>query len=100
MAKLEPSILFNARSFPSEKQPQIVRGALSRCSCKRFGGSAARQDCAAALGGVDSIGGEDKSLPFTLQGFEPFMKGARVQYFLGAVESLCGQGEICKKPLE
>jgi hypothetical protein len=90
------SSLFNARDFPREKQSDIVRWAFIEVQLQTVRRSAARKDCTAALRGVDSIGGEDKSLPFTLQGFEPFMKGARFQYFLGAVESLCGQSKSAK----
>jgi hypothetical protein len=82
---------FNALNFSEEKQPGLVRQAYIEIQLQVLRRNAAKKDCATALTELDRIGGENKDLPFTLQGFDPFVKGARFQYYLGAVESLCGR---------
>ncbi len=89
--------LFNARSFPQAKQPESVRWAYVEVQLQSLRRSAAQKDCSTVLSGVDSFGAEDKDLPFTLQGFGELLNGARVQYFLGAVESLCGQKKSAQR---
>jgi Flp pilus assembly protein TadD len=88
---------FNARNFPEEKQPALVRQVYIEIQLQALRRNAAKKDCATALTELDRMGGENKDLPFTLQGFDPFMKGARFQYFLGAVESLCGLSKEAKR---
>jgi hypothetical protein len=88
---------FNARNFPDEKQPALVRQAYIEIQLQALRRNAAKKDCATALRELDRIGGENKELPFTLQGFDPYMKGARFQYFLGAVESLCGLSKEARR---
>jgi predicted Zn-dependent protease len=85
--------IFNGQNFPHERQPESVRWAYIEVQLQALRRSAAQKDCRAVLSGVDSIGGKDDDIPFTAEGFEDLLKGARVQYFLGAVESLCGQGK-------
>ncbi len=88
---------FNARNFPEEKQPAIVRQAYIEVQLQVLRRSAAKKDCATTRTELDRIGGENKDLPFTLQGFDQFMKGARFQYYLGAVESLCGLSKDARR---
>ncbi len=88
---------FNARNFPEEKQPAVVRQAYIEIQLQALRRSAAKKDCATARTELDRIGGVNKDLPFTLQGLDPFMKGARFQYYLGAVESLCGLSKEARR---
>jgi tetratricopeptide (TPR) repeat protein len=88
--------IFNQRNFPQEKQPEIVRRAYIEVQLQMLRRTAAKRDCASAMTSLETLGEEDKNLPFTLQGFDTFMKGARFQYFLGAVESLCGNVKSAK----
>ena len=85
--------IFNEHNFPQERQPESVRWAYIEVQLQALRRRAAQKDCSAVLSGVDSIGGNDGDVPFTARGFEDLLKGARVQYFLGAVESLCGQAK-------
>jgi TolA-binding protein len=82
--------LFTAQSLPREKQPDSIRQAYIEVQLQLLRGEAARHHCTDALKGAEAIGNEDKNLPFTLYGFDAFMKGARFQYYLGATEALCG----------
>ncbi len=83
--------MFNGRDFPEERQPESVRWAYMEVQLEYLRRLAAQKNCGAALAGVDNIGAEDRYLPFTAEGFDAFLKGARFQYYLGAVEALCGQ---------
>jgi hypothetical protein len=89
--------LFNARNFPEERQPAAVLQAYIEIQLQALRRSAAKKDCATVRTEMDRLGREDKNLPFTLQGFGVFMKGARFQYYLGAVESLCGLSKDAKR---
>jgi hypothetical protein len=82
--------LFTAENFPRERQPDSIRQAYIEVQLQLLRDQAAHHKCTDALKGAEAIGSEDKTLPFTLYGFEAFMKGARFQYYLGAAEALCG----------
>jgi hypothetical protein len=82
--------LFTARNLPQEKQPESIRRAYIEVQLQLLRNFAAQHKCTDALSGAEKIGSEDKYLPFTLYGFDALMKGARFQYYLGAVEALCG----------
>jgi hypothetical protein len=83
--------MFTARNFPQQTQPEEVRWAYIETQLQALRRAAARRDCGTAMPGVAAIGREDPALPFTHEGLDALVKSARVQYFLGAVESLCGQ---------
>jgi hypothetical protein len=88
---------FTPAAFPQERQGDEVRRAYIEVQMQNLRYRAAERDCAAALRGVDTIGDEDKRLPFTLYGFEEYIKSARFQYFLGAVESMCGDPKAARR---
>jgi len=81
---------FTAESFPQEKQPDIVRQIYIELQLQVLRRQSAEHSCGEALKGVESIGNENKAVPFTMYGFDKWIKGARFQYYLGAVEALCG----------
>jgi hypothetical protein len=88
---------FTAEAFPQEKQPDIVRQIyieLQLQSLRRLSGTG---QCTKALKGVETIGDENKALPFTLYGFDEWIKGARFQYYLGAVETACGDEKAARR---
>ncbi len=87
----QAAALFTAQNFPQEKQPDSIRQAYIEVQLQFLRDNAAHHKCADALKGAEAIGSEDKNLPFTLYGFDAVVKGARIQYYLGAVEALCGE---------
>jgi hypothetical protein len=83
--------LFTAQNLPQERQPESIRRAYIEVQLQILRDDAAHHRCTSGLHRVETIGGEDHGLPFTLfGGFDAFMKGARFQYYLGAAEALCG----------
>jgi tetratricopeptide (TPR) repeat protein len=88
---------FTAENFPQERQPDSIRQAYIEVQLQRLRDDAAHHKCTDALKGAEAIGSDDKDLPFTLYGFDAFMKGARFQYYLGAVEALCGDGSAARR---
>jgi tetratricopeptide (TPR) repeat protein len=80
---------FTPAKFPNEKQEDAVREAYIELRLRRLVALASARQCAAARLGLANLEGEDKSLPFTSQGFASFTKGVRFQYWLGVVESAC-----------
>jgi tetratricopeptide (TPR) repeat protein len=88
---------FTAQNFPQEKQPDAIRKAYIEVQLQFLRDQAAHHKCTDALKGAEAIGGEDKNLPFTLYGFDAFMKGARFQYYVGAVEALCGDAGAARR---
>ena len=89
--------LFNARNFPDVRQPPEVLQAYVEVQLQAIRIRAARKDCKTALTDLDRIGAEDPNLPFTMPGFNAYTNGARFQYYLGAVESLCGFSKDAKR---
>ncbi len=88
---------FTALNFPEKKEPQIVLQAYVEVQLQMLRRAAAKKDCATTMTNLERIGTEDPQLPFTVQSFDAYMKGARFQYFLGAVESLCGLPKDAKR---
>lgn len=88
---------FNAANFPQEKQPDSVRQIYIELQLQRLLALSASHTCDQALRGVETIGDLDKAVPFTLYGFEQWMKGARFQYYLGAVEGACGDEKAARR---
>jgi tetratricopeptide (TPR) repeat protein len=88
--------VFTAGNFPQRTQPEEVRWAYIETRLQTLRRAAASKDCATALPGVASIGAAVPDLPFTHDGFEALVKGARVQYFLGAIEALCGKADAAR----
>jgi tetratricopeptide (TPR) repeat protein len=88
---------FTAENFPQEKQPDSVRKVYIELQLQFLRGLLSGRRCGEALAGVDTIGSENKSLPFTLYGFDEWIKGARFQYYLGAVEAGCGDEKSARR---
>jgi tetratricopeptide (TPR) repeat protein len=88
---------FTAAAFPKEKQPDAVRRAYIEIQLQRLLSRAQAGKCHEAMDGLETLGDEDTSLPFTLFGFGAFMKAAHFQYYLGVVESACGDEKAAKK---
>jgi len=91
--------LFTGTNFPDEHEPDDVRYAYIELQLLRLRAMAAAHQCEAVFKGLDTIGDEDKSLPFTLYGFEQFMKRARFQYYLAGAESACGDQKAARRRL-
>jgi len=89
--------MFNGTNFPRDKEGNEVRGAYIELQLQRLRELAARKQCEPAARGLETLGDEDKRVPFTLYGFGAFMKGARFQYYLGEVEAACGDQKAARK---
>jgi tetratricopeptide (TPR) repeat protein len=83
------SSYFNRANFPDGKQPDFVRAAYIEVQLQRLLELAYARKCADADRGITTLGFEDKSVPFTFNGFGAFMKGARFQYQIALVEAAC-----------
>lgn len=88
---------FTGANFPQDKQDDFVREAYIELQLQRLLALAASHRCAAADQGLTTLGYDDKSLPFTFHGFAAFMKGARFQYQLAAVEAACEDEKSARK---
>jgi tetratricopeptide (TPR) repeat protein len=88
---------FNAENFPQDKQPDSVRQIYIELQLQALRRLMADHKCGEALPRVETIGNEDQSLPFTLYGFDEWMKGARFQYYLGAIEAGCGDQRAARR---
>jgi tetratricopeptide (TPR) repeat protein len=93
----QAAAVFTAENFPQERQPDNIRQAYIEIQLQRLRDDAAHHKCTDALKGAEAIGSDNKDLPFTLYGFDAFMKGARFQYYLGAVEALCGEAGAARR---
>jgi hypothetical protein len=91
---------FNSRNFPTGKQPDAVRAAYIELQLLRLLALAASRQCQQADSGITTLGYEDKSLPFTFNGFGGFTKGARFQYMLGLVEAACVDEKDARRRFE
>ncbi len=80
---------FTPAKFPKEKQENAVREAYIELRLRQLVALAAARQCPAVVKGLGSLDAEDKSLPFTFNGFGSFTKGIRFQYWLGVVEFAC-----------
>ncbi len=91
---------FTPANFPSEKQENPVREAYIELRLRRLLALAAAKQCATLDQAIANLEAEDKRLPFTVNGFDPFTKGARFQYFLGVVEFACVGGNAARQRWE
>jgi tetratricopeptide (TPR) repeat protein len=91
---------FSARNFPQERQPDEIRQAYIELQLQKLRAQAAAKKCENAEHGFMRIGEEDKGLPFTMYGFDAFLKEARFQYYLGAIEAACGDERNARKRWE
>jgi hypothetical protein len=100
-AELEPltSSYFTTLNFPDRKEPPEVLRAYVEVQLQMARRAAAAKDCSGALSRLDNSG-DDPALPFTFQSLDAYMTGARYQYFLAAVESLCGLPKDAKRRWE
>jgi len=89
--------LFTTANFPKDKQPDAVRRAYIEVQLQRLLERARAGKCGEAMPILETLGDEDKNLPFTLYGFGSFMKSGHFQYNLGIVESICGAGKAARK---
>jgi len=89
--------LFNAASFPKDKQPDAVRRAYIEVQLQRLLARAYAGRCPEAMAGLETLGDEDTNVPFTLYGFGGLMKAAHFQYYVAVVESVCGDEKAAKK---
>jgi Flp pilus assembly protein TadD len=88
---------FTGANFPQDKQDDFVREAYIELQLQRLLALAASRQCAAADQGLTTLGYDDTRLPFTFHGFDAFMKGARFQYLLAAVEAACVDDKSARK---
>lgn len=91
------SAQFSAANFPSEKQPESVRRAYIEVQLQRLLGRAYAGRCKESVAGLDTLGNEDTSVPFTLYGFDTFMKAVHFQYYIGVIENMCGEAKAAQK---
>ena len=80
---------FTAARFPKERQEAAVREAYVELRLRRAVALATAHQCAAANQGIAGLDAEDKTVPFTFNGFASFIKGVRFQYWMGVVEFAC-----------
>ncbi|MDP8981161.1 MAG: DUF5107 domain-containing protein [Acidobacteriota bacterium] len=90
---VEAARVFTPASFPREKVSAEVREAYFEVQLQSVVALArTAKTCEAAMKGTETLGEEDKDLPFTFHGFGPLLKSARTQYYLASVVAAC-QGE-------
>lgn len=85
--------LFKGRFFPRQEGGTNVRQAWVEVHLQQMLDLARGGTCEQSLNIARNLGKAEPALDFTQEGMEPFVQSARVQYFTGAVESQCGQGE-------
>jgi tetratricopeptide (TPR) repeat protein len=93
----EAGAIFNAANFPKERQSETVREAFIEVRLQTILDLARRKRCSDMAGIVEGIGDESKDVPFSLYGFGPIVKTARVQYGLASAEQMCGDDKAAKK---
>ena len=54
-------------------------------------------NCLDVISRLDKLGNEDANLPFTMYGFNNFIKPAHFQYYMGAVEASCNEEKSARK---
>jgi hypothetical protein len=97
MGDANASYGFTRDAFPQAKQPDIVRQIYIELQLQRLRRLSGTLKCTEALRGVETIGDENKAVPFTMYGFEEWIKGARFQYYVGAVEKACGDEKAARR---
>ncbi len=88
--------LFTAANFPKAKQPDAVRREYIEVELQRQMSRSHIGACKEALADLGTLA-ENKLLPFTFSGFEPFINAPHFQYFMAEVESACGAGKDAQK---
>ncbi len=90
---------FNAKAFPSDKQPDEVRRAYIEVQLQRLLAQAGAGQCGPARDGLFHLGDEDPGVAFSFFGFGAFMKAPHFQYLMAQVESSCGDEKAAQKRL-
>jgi len=93
----EAAQMFNATALPAEKQPEEVRRAYIEVQLQKLLAMGRSGNCSTALDQLFLLGNEDPSLPFTLYGFEPFMRADHFQYYAGVLEAACHDEKNARK---
>lgn len=97
-ARGEPNMsYFTRQNLPQSKVDEAVMRAYVEVQLQLLRREAAHKDCATVLTNIDKAGAIDPDVAFADLGFDALIKGARYQYFLGAVDSLCGQKGDAKR---
>jgi tetratricopeptide (TPR) repeat protein len=91
---------FTPSRFPKEKQENAVHEAYIELRLRQLVAMAAARQCPAVIQGLTNLDAEDKSLPFTFNGFGSFTRGIRFQYWLGIVEFACVDETAARKRWE
>jgi hypothetical protein len=89
--------MFNADSFPKDRQPNEVRRDYIEVQLQRLLARAHAGKCREMADAIETMGDENQAIPFTLYGFGAFMRPAHFQYYLGVVENLCGDEKAAKR---
>jgi tetratricopeptide (TPR) repeat protein len=89
--------VFSAKNFPGKKQEPAVREAYIEVQVQTVLQMAHDHKCTEALDAADRLGDENHALPFTFNGFGNFLKGPRIQYYLGEAAYLCGNTKEARK---
>src|ERR1035437_8610254 len=87
---------FTTVNFPKGKQPDEVRKAYIELKLQQVVSIARAKQCEAVREHFDTMDAES-SLPLTSGGFGAFMKTLRFQYYLGGIESNCGDEKAAAK---
>ena len=91
---------FTPAKFPKEKQENAVREAYIELRLRQLVALASARQCPGVIKSLTNLDAEDKSLPFTFNGFGSFTKGVRFQYWLGVVEFACVDETSARKRWE
>ena len=81
---------FTVQNFPQKKVEDEVREAYIELRLQRLLAEAAARNCNVVDQGLTTIGDDDRGLPFTFDGFGPFIRRMRFQYLLGFADMACG----------
>lgn len=82
--------IFRGPAFAAEKQPPLVRQAYIEVQLQILLALSAGKKCEGIDDRVETLGLEDKDIPFTLYGFGQFIRAPHFQYYLGVIEANCG----------
>ena len=89
--------IFQARNFPQEKQPLEVRQAYAEVWMQNLLSAARPGTCEDVAARIGNFAPEDKSLPFTFNGFADLAQQLRMQFYFGLAESLCGDKKAAER---
>jgi len=89
--------MFDPHVFTAGKQPDDVRRAYIEIQLLGLLLQSGSNSCAALIGQLDHLGGEDPDLAFTLNGFNGFMNAPHFQYYSAMLEAACGEEKSAKK---